>query len=377
MNERLSRRSALVLFALVILCWGFNWSVAKVLVQSVSPLWMVAIRSAIALAVLFILMLATRSLRVPQSGDLPVVFNIALLHMTAFAILMSIGLLHVPAGRSIVLGFTTPLWVIPGAILFLGERITTMRAAGMALGLAGLVLLFNPYALDWTDRRGLLGNGLLMLAAFCWAISILHLRAHKWISTPYRLVFWEVLLATIVLTVAAAVFEGVPRIDWNPRITLLFLYGGVFGVALAYWAMAMVNRSLPAMTTSLGVLATPVVGILTAIVLLDEPFSAGLALALALIIGGIVLGTAGKGNAALPPDRLRRVHAQPQLCALVGLGDWIAAHRARETALRADGKARWIDILCRLVGPPPSSSTVSSCGVFELTMPSTTPLSWA
>jgi drug/metabolite transporter (DMT)-like permease len=293
MNERLSRRAALVLFGLVILCWGFNWTVAKLLVQSVPPLWMVAIRSAIALAVLLVLMLATRSLRVPKRGDLPVVFNIALLHMTGFAILMAIGLLHVPAGRSIVLGFTTPLWVIPGAILFLGERVTPTRAAGMALGLGGILLMFNPFELDWTDRRALLGNGLLMLAALCWAISILHLRAHKWISTPYQLVFWEVLVATIVVTVIAAVFEGAPQIDWTTRIVLLFLYGGVFGVALAYWAMAMVNRSLPAMTTSLGVLATPVVGVLCAIVVLGEAFSAGLAAALTMIIVGIAIGTIG------------------------------------------------------------------------------------
>jgi drug/metabolite transporter (DMT)-like permease len=293
MNERLSRHGALTLFGLVILCWGFNWPVAKVLVQSVSPLWMVAIRSAIALVVLLILMLATRNLRVPQRGDLPVVFNIALLHMSAFAILMAIGLMHVPAGRSIVLGFTTPLWVIPGAILFLGERVTPLRAGGMALGLAGLLVLFNPLQLDWTDRRALLGNGLLMLAAFCWAVSILHLRAHKWISTPYQLVFWEVLVATVVLTMLAAVFEGAPDIAWDARIMLLFLYGGVFGVALAYWAMAMVNRSLPAMTTSLGVLATPVVGVLSAVFVLGEPFSPGLAIALAMILGGIALGTLG------------------------------------------------------------------------------------
>lgn len=296
MNERLSRRTALTLFGLVILCWGFNWPVAKLLVQSVPPLWMVAIRSAIALVVLFVLALATRSLSLPKRGDLPVVFNIALLHMSAFAILMAWGLMHVPAGRSIVLGFTTPLWVIPGAILFLGERITPRRAAGMALGLAGLALLFNPLAMDWSDPRALTGNGLLMLAALCWAVSIVHLRGHEWVSTPYQLVFWEVLLATGVLFVAAAVFEDVPQIDWDARLVLLFLYAGVFGVALAYWAMASVNRSVPAMTVSLGMLATPVVGIAGAILLLDEPFSPGLAAALAVIVAGIVLGTLGERN---------------------------------------------------------------------------------
>ena len=291
MNPRLSTRGALALFAVVILCWGFNWTVAKILVQSVTPMWMVAIRSAIALVALFGLTLATGDLRLPRRGDLPVIANIALLHMVAFAVLMGIGLQYVAAGRSIVLGFTTPLWVIPGAMLFLGERLTPARAAGVAMGLCGLALMFNPTAFDWSDKRALLGNGLLLLAAFCWAISIVHIRKHTWISTPYQLVFWEVLLATCVLGVLAISCEGPPRIDWNTQIVLLFAYGGVFGVALAYWAMAMVNRSLPAVTTSLGVLATPVVGVLSAIVLLDEPPSLALLAAMVLIIGGIALGT--------------------------------------------------------------------------------------
>jgi drug/metabolite transporter (DMT)-like permease len=72
---------------------------------------------------------------------------------------------------------------------------------------------------------------------------------------------------------------------------MLFGYGGVFGVALAYWAMAMVNRSIPAVTTSLGILATPIVGIFASMIALNEPFNATLLVALLLIIGGIMLGT--------------------------------------------------------------------------------------
>jgi len=285
--------------------WGLNWVVTKLLVADVSPLWLVAIRSTIALVVLLLLAAGTRSLVLPKRGDLPVVFNVALLHMSAYAILMTVGLMHVAAGRSIVLGFTTPLWVIPGAVLFLGERLTPMRAFGIVLGMAGLALLFNPAAFDWSDGRALLGNGLLLLAAFFWAVSILHLRAHKWISTPWQLVFWEVLLATVVLVLVAFAFEGAPRIDWNTRIVLLFLYGGVFGVALAYWAMSMVNRSLPAITTSLGVLATPVVGVLGSVVFLGEPLSLSLVLALALIIGGIAIGTTGNPGANAAPKASR------------------------------------------------------------------------
>jgi len=154
-----------------------------------------------------------------------------------------------------------------------------------------LGLIFNPLTFDWSDRRALLGNGLVLLAAVCWAASILHVRAHKWVSTPFQLVFWEVLLATVLLAVLALAVDGPPQIRWSVPVVLLFLYGGVIGVALAYWAMAMVNRSLPAVTTSIGILATPVVGVLSAMAVLGEPLSLPLVGAMLMIFGGIALGT--------------------------------------------------------------------------------------
>jgi drug/metabolite transporter (DMT)-like permease len=55
--------------------------------------------------------------------------------------------------------------------------------------------------------------------------------------------------------------------------------------------MAMVNRSLPAVTTGLGTLGVPVVGTLSSAYALHERIDASLALAMALIIGGIAIGT--------------------------------------------------------------------------------------
>jgi drug/metabolite transporter (DMT)-like permease len=53
----------------------------------------------------------------------------------------------------------------------------------------------------------------------------------------------------------------------------------------------MVNKSLPALTTSLGTTATPIIGIASAAVLLGEPVDLSLALAAALIVGGIALSS--------------------------------------------------------------------------------------
>ena len=124
-SDHLPRHVALLLFAVVVLAWGFNWPVTKLIVHSISPLWTATFRSLIAAVVLLGLLWGQGNLIVPRRGDLPVVFGIALPHMVAFSTLVAIGLQFVPAGRAIVLGYTTPLWVVPAARLFLGEPITT------------------------------------------------------------------------------------------------------------------------------------------------------------------------------------------------------------------------------------------------------------
>jgi drug/metabolite transporter (DMT)-like permease len=303
MDHSLPRRTALWLFAAVVLSWGLNWAATKMIVHSVFPFWATAIRSAIGAVVILIILLVRGELIIPKRGDVPVICSIALLHMVAFSALTAFGLRLVPVGRSIVLGYTTPLWVVPGAWLFLHEPMTRWRLAGVALGLAGLVVMFNPLAFDWNDRNALDGSGLLLLAALCWAANILYVRAHKWISTPLQLSLWQTLLATTVLSVLALVVDGPPRIDWDAQLVSLFLYSGIFGIALAYWAMAMVNRSLPATTTSLGILATPVVGVVCSAVVLGETIDVSLVVAMMMILSGIALGTVAGTRRATPPEQ--------------------------------------------------------------------------
>jgi drug/metabolite transporter (DMT)-like permease len=306
MSVTLPRHTAIALFVVVVFAWGLTWPVTKAIVVQVPPLWTATIRSAIAGIALLCLLLPRGSLTAPKPGDWPVVVNIALLHMVAFAALVAVALQFISAGRSVVLGYTAPLWVVPGARLFLGERITARRTAGVGIGVTGLALLFNPLAFDWSDGNAVLGNGLILLGALCWAVSILHVRAHAWVSTPFQLVFWEVLLATVVLLALALWIEGpLPAIAWTPELVGLFLFAGVFGVVVAYWAMATVNRSLPAVTTSLGILATPVVGTLGSAITLGEPIGMALLAAMALILSGIAVGTIDRGPTAAPSPALK------------------------------------------------------------------------
>jgi drug/metabolite transporter (DMT)-like permease len=264
-----------------------------VILVSVPPLWAVAIRTAIGALVMFALALAVRRLVRPRRADVPVLVSVTLLHMVGFTALSSIGLTLVPAGRSAVLAYTTPLWVVPGAALFLGERLTARRLIGVAVGLAGLVALFNPAALDWTQPAIVLGNAAILGAALLWAGAILHIRGHRWQSTPFDLLPWQMALATLFLTPLAWLVSGRPAFAWTPALAALFVYAGLPGSALAYWAVAMAGRRLPAVTISLGLLATPVVSVVLATVWLGERPGASLLVGVLLIVGGVALGAVG------------------------------------------------------------------------------------
>ena len=287
-------RQGAVFLLVAVTSWGVSWPINKLVLESMGPLWMAALRSVIAAAVLVAAAAPRGQLVPPPRADLPVLVSIALLHMVGFAVLAAIGLQLVPVGRSVVLAYTTPLWVMPVAALFLGERLTLRRSAGLALGMAGLAMLFNPFAFDWGDRNSVLGHGALMLAALCWAVSILHIRRHQWRSTPFRLLPWETFLATVILIVMALALEPWPTVQWDARLLLLLAATAVLSSTLPYWAVAMAGRTLPAGTGSLGLLGAPVIGILAAVAALGESPGLAVCVALALVIGGVAFGTTGK-----------------------------------------------------------------------------------
>ena len=165
MNAQRQPFAVLLLLAVVVIGWGCSWVVIKLIVLQTTPIWASALRSVVGCAGLLLLLLARGQVILPRRGDLAVIVVSGLFHSIAFSILISFGLKYVPAGRSIVLGYTTPLWVAPGAWLFLREKMPPMRLLGITVGLAGLLTLFNPFSFDWSNDAALMGNGLSVGAA--------------------------------------------------------------------------------------------------------------------------------------------------------------------------------------------------------------------
>ncbi|MGE0735165.1 MAG: DMT family transporter [Alphaproteobacteria bacterium] len=285
----LSARSAYILLGLVIVIWGTNWPIMKSALNVVPPLWFAFGRTLIGALTLIALLAWKGQLRLPPRHDLPVVFSVGFLHLALFLGFVNIALQFVGAGRSAILAYTTPLWVVPGAIWFLGERMTRLKAAGLVAGLGGLIVLFNPAALDWSDRNVLIGNGLLLVAALFWAVAIVHIRGHKFQLTTFQLTPWQLIVGGVPLLIAALIFEDTGRIVWNGEMWFALAYNGFLSTAFGYWAAVTVNRAIPAITMSLGILGVPLVGLVTGIFWLGEEAAPSLMISLLLIGLGLTL----------------------------------------------------------------------------------------
>ena len=302
-TTKLAPASALALLLVIALSWGMSWPVNKALLTYVSPIWAVSTRLTLAAVVFGLIALVAGKLRLPPRQDLPMVASLAVLHMSVFAVLTSLGLVHVSAGRTVLLAYTTPLWVFPLAWLMMGEALTVQRLIAIASGMVGLALLINPFAIQWSDSGVLTGHALILLAAVCWAVSIVYTRMHRWTASPFDLLFWQLLLGAVLTTAAAFLFEGWPVIDVTPHFIGLLIYGGTISTSLAYWALSTVNRSLPATTTALGLLAVPVFGVMSSMVTLGETFDLLTLAALLLIVGGIAIGIIPSRGKSTPEPR--------------------------------------------------------------------------
>jgi drug/metabolite transporter (DMT)-like permease len=286
-QSRAVRRAYLLLAAVVVL-WGVNWPVMKIGLAYIDPVWFVVIRMFLGAALFFAWQLASSGIAVPGRRDVPIILSIGLLQIGLYLVLITVGLRYVPAGRSAVLSYTTPLWVVPGALL-LGEKLTAARLAGLALGLAGIAVLFEPGEIDWSDRTVLFGNLCLVFAAFAWAIAILHIRFHRWHLSPLALMPWHLLLAGIAVLPLALAVEGRPHIVWSAEFWAVLIYNGPLTTCFCVWATITIGRILPAITTSLVLLAVPVVGLAASTLWLGETLTAGLLLGMALIGAGVGL----------------------------------------------------------------------------------------
>ena len=266
MNRPASSRAAWIGLLILTVVWSLNWSVMKVAMRDSGPFTFSALRYVIGTLVLFALLALRRNALKPTPW-LPTIV-IGLMQTTAFQALAQWALVSGGAGKTALLAYTMPFWVVPLAWWWLHDKPGPRRWFCIAIAAAGFICVVEPWR-PLGEPRSIM---LALLAGLAWAIAtVLSKRLFQQHPdvTPLRLTAWQMLVGTLGLVVLMSLSHE-RAVAWTGTYIAALLYNGLLSSGVCWVLWALVVQKLSANAAGLTSLAVPVAGVLFAWGLLHE-----------------------------------------------------------------------------------------------------------
>ncbi|MDR0457748.1 MAG: EamA family transporter [Burkholderiaceae bacterium] len=260
-----TQRLAVLALAALSLIWSYNWIVTKAVLRYAGALDFAALRCVCGAALLLVMLpLTGRSLKPPPWRPVLGVGVLQAAGMTGFS---QLALIAGGAGKTAVLVYTMPFWVMALAALFLGEKPRLPQYIATGIAALGLALIIEP----WHWRGTLLSSLLAVAAGASWAAgSVVAKQAFRHQSIDFlSLVTWQMAAGAAVLSALAIATHKTPII-WSPAMLLALGYNALPATALGWSLWLFILRALPAGMAGLSTLTIPVMSVLWALWLLGE-----------------------------------------------------------------------------------------------------------
>lgn len=306
------------LFALMCLVWGATWIALKVGVEAVPPLVFAGTRFVVAGAILLGAVWWRKTLRQIGRADLARLAAVTLLMISATYSLLFWGAQFVSSGLAAILDMTLmPVALLAISALLGEERLSLVRAGGVALGVVGLLVLFGPQALDGGGPNGgargamwFVGGGAIVLSALTYSLGSVLARPLLRAYPPPLVAGVTTLGGGVVLLAgalplepgAAAALAG--RWGWPAWASWGYLV--LFGSLVAYTAFLRLVREWGASRAGSYAFVSPVIAVLLGTLAFGETVTLTDALGMAVMLAGAWLSlrpTEPKVSTSLEPRR--------------------------------------------------------------------------
>ena len=286
------------------LVWGASFLFIKVAVRELAPSTLILGRlglAALTLAVVAALTLGGRATSAQLRANAGWLVVVALLNTAIPFWLLSWGETRIDSGLASILQATVPIFIAVIAFGFFREvRVTGLRLVGVGVGFVGVALVVGAQ-----PGGKVLGAIAVLGMAFCYAIGGLLIGRHLGHVDSVVVALAVTAVSTlVVLPVGVAQAPGhVP--GWETIGSVLAL--GIPGTAFAYLLFFGMIRGPGASYASLVTYLIPPLALVYGALFLGERFGMSAFGGLALILGGVALGTGAVGAVRAR----RRVASQP------------------------------------------------------------------
>jgi len=299
----MSRRHLLALLALSAI-WGASFMFIKVGVREFDPFALIFVR--IGLAALTLIPIV--ALRMPLKEALERVRSVSgplvIVGVVGSALpfwLIAWAEQRIDSGLTAILQACAPLFTAVLAWLFSrSERVTGMRLAGVVIGFVGVAVLVA--GTPGGSSGELLAALATVGAGLSYSVAALYSGARLRGVPPLLVAAGAMVVATLITMPLglARMPDGVP--GWKATLSVVVL--GVVGTGIAYILYFALIAGAGASRAILVTYLVPSLALLYGVTLLGEPLTVVAVAGLALILGGVALGTGTVGARRLAATRL-------------------------------------------------------------------------
>ncbi len=203
----------------------------------------------------------------------------------------------VPTGFAALIIAVTPIWfLLLETFVFRGDRLSARGLIGVALGIAGVAVLFWPKF----EHRAVLGimplvgASTLLLSSFSWSVGSVLSRKWQMQVDPFSATGWEMLFAALGNAVVASISGEYRHIVLTRRGLLAVLYLVVFGSWVGYTAYIWLLKHVPTPKVATYAYVNPLVAVFLGWVIHNERVDRFMLAGAAVVVAGVALVTTAK-----------------------------------------------------------------------------------
>lgn len=288
----LNHRHAVDAFAVAVMLfltfsWGLNSVASKVANAGFNPVLVSVVRSALAAALVYLWCRARGIAVFERDGTLWPGLLAGFLFGAEFLCIF-VGFDYTSVGRGSLMVNAMPFWVLIGAHFLLGERLTVTKVLGVLLAFAGVYLIFSD-RLSAPGPDAWIGDVLMTLAGALWAATSLVIKSTRLNAAGAEKLLLYQLAVSAVMTAPLLAFAGPLLRDVTALAIGALLFQAVFVVAFTYLVWFWLMRRYPASGLASFAFLTPAFSVLLGGLLLGEPMTWNIGLALVLIASGLII----------------------------------------------------------------------------------------
>ena len=301
-------------FGLVYLFWGSTYLAIDIAVQSIPPALMCGLRFSIAgVAMLWVCAAMGHQVRY-SARQIALAAVVGILLLMGGNLTLSWAELSVPSGLAALIVAITPLWFLVLDSLLLGHhRISGRGKAGLAMGIAGLFVLFWPElrATSALGRRELWSSASLLGGSFSWALgSVLSKRWQSGMDI-FSATGWQVTAAGAANLLFAWIVGDFQHATWNVRGASAVVYLIVCGSWIGYTAYIWLLEHVPTSKVSTYAYVNPVVAVFLGWLILHERVDRFILAGSVVVVLSVILVTSAKVKAKTEDIKEVQPRAQP------------------------------------------------------------------